>query len=95
MSSLFDIFKELCEVTFECVVVDASIAPVKRTVFQSCFVLDADGGSTRHGVRFVLGAAQVGDGLSEQVGSVEQGDGVVLISNAFVMNRTVGLESHV
>ena len=63
-----------------------SVDPIERTVPESCFVFDADGGSTRHGVRFVLGAAQVGDGFGEQVGSVEQSDGVVLVSNAFVMN---------
>ena len=72
-----------------------SVHPVKGTVLQSCLMLDADRGSTRHGVRFVLGTAQVSHGFGEQVGSVEQSDGVVLISNAFVMNRTVGLESHV
>ena len=64
----------------------AGVHPVKGTVLQSCLMLDADGGSTRHGVRFVLGTAQVGHGFGEQVGSVEQGDGVVLVSNAFVMN---------
>jgi len=64
----------------------AGVHPVKGTVLQSCFVLDADGGSTRHGVRFVLGTAQVGDGFGEQVGSVKQSNGVVLVSNAFVMN---------
>ena len=63
-----------------------SVDPIERTVPESCFVLNADGGSTRHGVRFVLGTAQVGDGFSEQVGSIQQSDGVVLISNAFVMN---------
>ena len=71
------------------------VHPVKGTVLQSCLMLDADGGSTRHGVCFVLCTAQVGHGFGEQVGSVEQSDGVVLISNAFVVNRTVGLESHV
>ena len=64
----------------------AGVHPVKGTVLQSCLMLDADGGSTRHGVRFVLGTTQVGHGFGEQVGSVEQGDGVVLVSNAFVMN---------
>ena len=62
------------------------VHPVKGSVLQSCLMLDADRGSTRHGVRFVLGTAQVGDGFGEQVGSVEQSDGVVLVSNAFVMN---------
>ena len=64
----------------------AGVHPIERTVPESCFVLDADRGLSRHGVRFVLGAAQVGDGLSEQVGSVEQSDGVVLVSDAFVVN---------
>ena len=64
----------------------AGVHPIERTVPESCFVLDADGGLSRHSVRFVLGAAQVGDGLSEQVGSVQQSDGVVLIGDAFVVN---------
>ena len=68
---------------------------VKGTVLQSCLMLDADRGSTRHGVCFMLGTTQVGHGFGEQVGSVEQSDRVVLVSNAFVVNRTVGLESHV
>ena len=72
----------------------AGVDPIERTVPESCFVFDADRGLSRHGVRFVLGAAQVGDGLSEQVGSIQQSDGVVLVSNAFVVNRSVGLESH-
>ena len=63
-----------------------SIDPIERTVPESCLMLDADGGSTRHGVRFMLGTTQVGDGLSEQVGSIQQSDGVVLIGDAFVMN---------
>jgi len=71
-----------------------SVDPIERTVPESCFVFDADRGLSRHSVRFVLGAAQVGDGLSEQVGSIQQSDGVVLIGDAFVVNRSVGLKSH-
>jgi len=71
------------------------VHPVERPILQPCLVLDADRGSTRHGVRFVTGAAQVSDGLSEQVGSVEQGNGVVLIGDTRVMDGTVGLEGHV
>ena len=63
-----------------------SVDPIKGSVLQSCLMFDADRGSTRHGVCFVLGTAQVSHGFGEQVGSVEQSDGVVLISNAFVMN---------
>ena len=70
------------------------VHPVERTVLKSCFVLDADRGITRHGVRFVTGAAQVGHSLREHLTGVQKGDGVMLIGDTRVMDGTVGLESH-
>ncbi len=70
------------------------VHPVKGTVTKTCLVLDADRSSTRHSVCLVTGAAQVGDGLSEHLMGVQQSDGVVLISDARVVNGTVGLEGH-
>ena len=72
----------------------AGVHPVERPVLQTCLMLDADRGSASHGVCFVTGAAQVGDGLSEDAMLIQEGDGVVLVSNARVVNGTVGLEGH-
>ena len=70
------------------------VNPVKRPVADACLVLDTDGGAACLGVCLVAGATQVGHSLREHLVLVEQGDGVVLVSDARVVNGTVGLEGH-
>ena len=55
-------------------------------------MLDADALVARHGVCFVLGASQVGDGGGVDLVLIEQVDGGVLIGDAVVMGAAVGLE---
>ena len=71
-----------------------SVDPIERPILQTRLMLDADGGVSSHGVRFVTGAAQVGHSLREHLTGVQKGDGVMLIGDTRVMNGTVGLESH-
>ena len=70
------------------------VDPIERPILQTRLMLDADGGVSSHGVRFVTGAAQVGHSLREHLTGVQKGDGVMLIGDTRVMNGTVGLESH-
>ena len=55
-------------------------------------MLDADALVSRHGVCFVLGASQVGDGGGVDLVLIEQVDCGVLVRDAVVMGAAVGLE---